>query len=241
VREALVGYGGNIDRKLMVVVMDATRAALMRDGRLPLIENGVKAADLILINKTDVADAAEAKNLAAWARTIQANVPVAKVSALTGAGMDNAVKQMQKCLTPHVKPTLPDSDVAHHHHHHRGTHPDSDASVFSFQQRLAWSKPLSRKDVETRMSGLVRQFAARAVGNEKLLAGHIKAIFRPEGGGGYLLVSTTSATQPPQTRGALPAKITAGDLTVNAIVYGPTPAFLKRTFKNIFAQSNLAE
>jgi G3E family GTPase len=243
VREALVGYGGNIDRKLMVVVMDATRAALLRAGKLPIIEHGVKAADLLLINKTDIADAAEVKSLAAWARTFQPKLPVAKISALTGTGMDNAVKQMQKRLTPHVKPTLPVSDAGHHdgHHHHKHTrkHPDSDASVFSFQQRLAWQKPLARAGVEKRMSELVQKFAARAVGNEELLAGHIKAIFRPDGGGGYLLVSTTSATQPPQARGALPATVTSGDLTVNAIVYGPTPAFLKRAFKTIFANSKL--
>ncbi|MHC4886986.1 MAG: GTP-binding protein, partial [Planctomycetota bacterium] len=80
---ALVGYGGEIESRTTAVIMDAERLRRMADLSLPLIEDSIQAADLILLNKVDAVDEGEAAAVEEKIRGIRGDVEVRPTSFLT--------------------------------------------------------------------------------------------------------------------------------------------------------------
>lgn len=227
VRDAFVGYGGNLGCRLVIVVLDATRAPLLQSGYLPLVRRGVEAADVLVVNKCDAAAPGAADDLACWAHAIRPRVPVLAVSAQTGAGLEALSEQVAAARSAALRTpaSAPAGDAPQRHDH---TH--KDAAVFAFRRKLCWPEPLAAADLQGRLATLLQSLAAAAAGAESSLPGHIKAVFRPTDGAGYLLLSMTAADRPPQPRGRLGTHVKQGELTVNAILFGTTRARLSRLF-----------
>jgi len=224
--DALIGYGGEIARRLVMVVVDATRASLLQSRELPIVTRGVKVAQLLLLNKADAADEPTLLQAGRWLRTLNAEAPILPVSAQTGDGMDEVVEQAL-CLMS--KPADPVARLTHREHERT----DTQMAVFSWLGRLALPAPITGKDLQDQMASLLQQMAVRAAEGQTALTGHIKAIFKEASVGGYWSVSTTSVGAVPQTRGRLPETVTSGEFTLNAIVYGVTTESLTEAFHDL--------
>jgi G3E family GTPase len=236
VLDALVGYGGEIDSRRVAVVLDATRAALLQSGTLPLVERGVRVADLLLVNKCDAAAPGAVDSLAAWAGTLRPDVPVLPVSARTGDGMDAVAAHLVASATPVRTPRRATRQVRQKHGHAPA---GEQAAAFAWRGRLAWPEPVASSQVQARLARLLQSLAAATAAADGSLAGHIKAIVQVRPAGGYLLLSTTSAQQPPQVRGRLPRLLRSADLTCNAILFGLSRAQLQRRFRQLLREAGL--
>jgi len=238
VLDALVGYGGEIHSRQVLVVLDATRAALLQSGTLPPVERGIKVADLLLVNKTDAVESHVVSEFSTWARTIKPGVPVLSISARTGDGIPAVVARLTdspRQTRATAKRVTPQATPPHQHHEHSA----AKAAAFSWRGKLAWATPTDSAEIQAQLSDLLQQFASRVVRDDASLPGHIKAIFQDRPAGGYLLLSTTSTKHAPQTRGRLPKMVQQGDLTCNAILYGTTKTQLAADFRRLLKSSGL--
>lgn len=223
VLDALIGYGGEINRKVVVVVVDATRAGLLQAQDLPIVTRGIRAADLLLINKADAVTAEVPIQTELWMRTLNTGAPALAVSAQTGEGMDEVATQISLLMSPPRRPAA----RAERPQHERT---DIEMATFSWKGKLSLSSPVAGVELQQQLAALLRKLAVHAAGGGDALAGHIKAIFREGGADGYWSVSTTSAACAPQARGRLSPHIQSGELTLNAIVYGVTTESLAEAF-----------
>ncbi len=243
VLDALVGYGGEIGSRQVVVVLDATRAALLQSGTLPLVERGVKVADLLLINKCDAVAPKAAAALAAWAHAIRPAAPAWPVSAQSGAGFDAVAAHLTAAIRKPA-PSRPGrasgrSVGMHHDHAHEHEQTGPQAAAFSWSGKLTWSSPHPAAHVQQQLSLLLQQLSHELASADPALPGHIKAILQVRPSGGYLLLSTTSAAHPPQSRGRLPAEVMQGALTCNVILYGTTRRRIETVFRRLLKASGL--
>ncbi len=237
VLDALVGYGGNIENRQMLVVLDATRAALLQSGTLPPVARGVHAADLLLVNKSDAVTPDVPASLTIWAHSIKPGLPVLTVSAHTGQGLETIAARLSppsRDKTVCTKRAKPRAAAGHTHHE-----PADAPAAFSWHGKLAWPQPVPASKIQTQLSELLQQLARQVAKGETALPGHIKAIFQNRPAGGYLLLSTTSAAHLPQPRGSLPKMVQQGELTCNAILYGITTKRLATVFRQLLKSSGL--
>ncbi len=243
VLDALVGYGGEIATRQVAVVLDATRAALLQSGTLPLVERGIKVADLLLINKCDAAAPEATMALTAWAQGLKPDATAFAISAQTGHGLDavashlTATIQSSAPARPQRRTSRRAAAAAHHHHHHERT--DELAAAFAWHGQLTWPTPVDAQSVQAQLADLLQQMACASAPNTPSLPGHIKAIMQVRPAGGYLLLSTTNTTHPPQPRGRLPATFQQAELTCNAILFGTTKPRLQRLFQKLLKASPL--
>ncbi|MDD5706196.1 MAG: GTP-binding protein [Kiritimatiellae bacterium] len=247
VLEALTGYGGDIGRKLPVVVLDATRAELAIQDRVPLLRRGVEAAELLVLSKTDAVAAEETNRLAHWVRTVRPALRVQRVSTLAGTGLEALEADVRAHLSPAMAaaaaPCPTDRHEPAHTHSHSHAHTqartDAHAATFAWRRRLTWPAPVASSAVQAGMSALLQRLAEGLATPEAPLPGHLKAIFTTRPQGGYLLLSTTSVTTPPETRGRLPPLVTEGDFTLNAILFGASTARVAQLFDEILPTTGL--
>lgn len=213
--DAFEGYGGEIDRMIVMHLMDATRPMLLLSKPpLPIVERGVHAGDLILINKIDQATPEAVKSLEDRIREMRPCARVSSVSALTGEGTANLAEAFDMILPPKEKrkaESLKTSEEGRL---------DTDAVVFSEKISLSFNPVLHQDHVRTELSGLLEALAASLEKAGCRMIGHIKAIIRDEEKAGYLLVSVTDFGAKATARGALKGEIGRASLTLNAIVYG---------------------
>jgi G3E family GTPase len=240
VLEALVGYGGEINRRQVAVVLDATRAALLQSGTIPLVERGIGVADLLLVNKCDAAAPAAATALTAWAQGLRPGATAFAISAHTGDGLDAVAAHLTAAVAHDALPTptrrVRRRPAAAHPHPERT---DASAATFAWRGQLTWPAPADAREVQAQLSDLLHQLAREVAPDTEALAGHIKAIVQVRPAGGYLLLSTTQTTQPPQPRGRLPATLHQAELTCNAILFGTTRPRLQRLFRKLLRRSPL--
>lgn len=220
--QSLYGYGGDIESKIVLSVVDAPRFQKIKDYSIPLIAGGIEIADAVIINKIDLVTPQEIDALKSRIRDIRSDVDMIESCGKTGANFDTISELIFSKLSS--RRTVESQMVI------------TNASLTEMPQAVvvAIEKQISRPSafsIENGLTMVVQQIAAGVKQNGCLLIGHIKSIAKNNGG--YVFASVTDFDSPVQTKGRLAADAQEIKLTVNAIVYGVD----KPVLEQIVAQS----
>ncbi len=211
---ALQGYGGEIDSRQTLVLVDASRFTRIMDLSIPLIRDGIEVADLIVLTKVDLVSSEAVAAVERRIHALRASVPVVRLCAVEAAAMTDFARQLGAEFGRGQGAVAVMGAVA------AASPADAPVPVI---QAMEWaiSKEACASAVAARHL-LVETVARLVEGLRRAgcpLIGHVKAVFRSSGGG-YLLASATDYEQPPQVKGRVPENVAGGRLTVNAIAYG---------------------
>ncbi len=211
---ALLGYGGTIDRKLVINIIDASRAKIiLKKPLLPIIEKGLKVADIILVNKIDCVQPEDIKAIEEGIREFRENAEIAFISALSGLGMESISDRFVTMLSPleknPVKSSSGELELT-----------DSDATVFSEKFSFTFDPHLSADDVRGKLAGILKSLSLKLKNCGCTMIGHIKLILKDGDKPGYLLMSITDFDMEATARGRIGDNLRNVTLTLNAIVYG---------------------
>jgi G3E family GTPase len=212
VLNALQGYGGEIHGIEVVVLVDAPRFQAIQDLSIPLITDGIHAADTILLNKIDLVSQGEISDLTTRIRQIRPDAKIQPVSAVSDDSISELVDALVRQPTAAPKPPDPDMPAAE---------PPADAprpTVHTHETNLTFARPIPAEQLQDQLGQMVGELAANIKDGGAKLIGHIKGIIRGHGNGFYL-VSLTDFNQPPQAKGRLGKEISQATITLNTIVY----------------------
>ena len=245
VARAFVGYGGNIDRRVLLTVVDASRFETLFRLNLPIFAAGLDVADLVLVNKMDRVDNAALARITAAIRSVKPAVPVQPVSALHGTHLDTVVAPLlaeygsvpEPARAPGSGEALPTATTTA-----KAATPRRPAAangpepaVFAAECALRFAPAAASEQVCAAVQARLRRLETAILQEGATFIGHIKAIVRsPQAG--YLLFSLTAFNGELQVRGALRQELTEARLTLNAIVYGISTAALERAAQPVLAE-----
>jgi len=215
VLQSISGYGGEIEQKQVLALIDAVRFQEIHDFSIPLIADGINVADIVVVNKIDQVDDQDLAELKNRVSQIKHDAWVLPVSALNHTNMDrllDAILPMRH--QPESQLTSQDDleDVAVD----KSLLPK--ATVHAREIDLSFAEPVSSDHIQQNLSTFLSKLSESLKQQGCSLIGHLKAIVRANKSG-YLLASTTSFDQPPHIKGKLARTISNAKLTVNAIVY----------------------
>ncbi|MCF6175641.1 MAG: hypothetical protein L3J71_07730 [Victivallaceae bacterium] len=206
---ALLGYGGEIDFIKVITVIDAERFAKLDDLSLPIINDGINVADIIVINKIDLIEKNAIAQLEARLHKTKPDIEFRHISALNNIGIAELAETL-----------IAESEQDYHDNHH--PEPETVANdkgeppvVYAAEQTII---PIP-DDIESMIKRQLQQLANKLNANNCKVIGHIKAILKSSGGG-FMLFSTTGTDRQPNVKGKLPANATEATLKLNIIVYG---------------------
>jgi len=203
---ALNGYGGEIDRKTMVVVADAERLPAIRDFSIPLVHDGLEIADLVVLNKIDLVSERQLKALKERIEEINPDVTLLEVSSVKDIGIAALSEWIASAPLKSIQKVAEDSD---------GAKKLPSASVFASSRMFSTSNP----EGEQHLSAALEQLSLEFPPEEEMLIGHIKAIVKTDPIG-YSVFSITGHGKKATQKGRIPDTFTECKLTLNAIVYG---------------------
>jgi G3E family GTPase len=220
--QSLYGYGGDIQSKTVLSIVDASRFQRIRDYSIPLIADGITIADAVVLNKIDLVNALQIDDLKSRIQQIRGDVVIIETCAKTGNNFEQIAQLVLSKLS--TRQTVESQTFI------------ANAQLTDMPQAvvIAIEKQVSRPSafsIEEGLTAMVQHIAAVAKQNGCSLIGHIKSIAKNNGG--YLFASVTDFDSPVQTKGRLAAEANEIKLTVNAIVYGVD----KPVMEQIVAQS----
>ncbi len=219
--QALEGYGGEISSKTVLSIIDAKRFQKVQDMSIPIISDGINVADIVVINKIDLANKEEYSDLKSKIKNINSEADIIGVSALKSININYLLEKIDGFINVSDVNDMNDEDEHHHHHDYESP------SVISLDYEYSCEH---FPEIETVKR--VHNFARILKKNAATLIGNLKTIVRTDCGG-YLLISTTSFEEIPHLKGKLPHSFSKINITLNAIVYGISEEVLK-TEANIF-------
>lgn len=216
IQHCLCGYSGEIERTVMIAVVDAKRLPAIRDFSIPLVHDGIEIADLVAVNKVDLVSP---EQLAELQRRLKEVNPVAEMFCISAQQEINVDRLISKIASydDHGIKEKPPIDLS-------AENDLPKASIFA-----------SSVTVESPNSGFARlierflqELSQQLKPVDGILIGHLKAVVKTEPVG-YAVFSVTHHDQSPMQKGRLSAgpveKLT---LTVNAIVYGMSEGPFRR-------------
>lgn len=220
--QSLYGYGGDIQSKIVLSVVDALRFQKIKDFSMPLISGGIEIADMVIINKIDLVTSSQIDELKTRIRQIRGDVYMIETCAQTGKNFE-AIDQLILSKLSN-RQTVESQMVI------------TDASLSEMPQAVVVAaekqviKP-SAFSVQEGLAKVVGHIASNARQNGCHLIGHIKTIAKNKGG--FMFASITDFDAPIEVKGRLADHHDEIKLTVNAIVYGVD----KPEMEKIVAQS----
>ncbi len=233
VMRALDGYGGEIDRKHVAVVIDAERFIRLSNLNIPIITDGIEIADILVINKTDMVDAEGLEAVSRRIRKIRPEVKIICVSALNNVNVNLLVEEFMK--TPFKeKATEKVSLLTRARQGMQAVPVARSYTVNVVMEKYAcfaetgkqggFGKTAILNDFEHEIFSAKLAEILKNIAEDLELAackaiGHIKAVAKAAEGG-YLMVSVTSTGKTPDIKGRLPARISQLKIALNVIVYG---------------------
>jgi G3E family GTPase len=211
VLDTFLGYGGEINRKVALVLADATRFHLLKIMSLPLVENSIQAADVVAINKIDLVSSVELQQVTDNIRQVKSDVEIIPISAVQEINLDLLFSRVNSLLTADVTAEEKYSKIG-----------DIDAPTPTIHSRefvFTFNNPISSELLIKELKEFFRYLVNELREAGCTLIGHIKAIVKPQNGG-YCLLNVTNFDQEPVCRGGIPKSMNQINLTLNAIVYG---------------------
>lgn len=217
--DALAGYGGEIEETLVLLLLDAVRFEEIYCLSIPIIENGIMAADLVALNKADAVNPDVVAAITDRVHQLRDDVTVQPISALDGSGVDELLALIDTMPSESRRENPPDEKP--------------EALKGAIVSAVSFSLPDPGGD---QLSGCVAAALAELGLQLKnagcTMIGHIKVIIRSTGGG-YVALSMTEAETPPIVRGRLPKTVKGVSVVVNAIVFGVDKLTVDRLLHNL--------
>lgn len=217
---ALQGYGGEIDSKTVVNIVDVSRFHKLEKLTLPLIRDGLETAELVVMNKTDLISEEGLAGLEARLKEFNDKVPMVPVSLLKSDSIDELISLI--CTEPETEKTVDPID-------HSNAEKMPEPIVFAMEEKIS----MTGKTVEALIDywvDILGEVAVKLV-TEDAVIGHIKVMFNG-GKNGYCVISLTSAYHPPVVKGKLKNTKDAIMLRLNAITYNIEKEKLTKIFEN---------
>ena len=216
IQDCLCGYSGEIEKTIMIAVVDAQRLPAIRDFSIPLIHDGIEIADLVAINKADLVSQEQLSELQMRLKEVNPAAEMLCISAKQGTNVERLIERTTFLVAQGEigKPVIEvsvENDLPK-------------ASIFAASVTVDSPNSGSIQMIEQFLHQLSQQLKP----SDGVLIGHLKAIVKTEPTG-YAVFSVTSHGQPPVQKGRLSANpVEKLTLTVNAIVYGMSEGPFKR-------------
>ncbi len=208
---ALNGYGGEIHRRHVAVVIDAERFLRLADLNIPIIADGIEIADILVINKTDLVDAAGLEAVSRRISKIRPDVKIICVSALNNVNVNLLVEEFINTPFKHKA----EEKISPLSRMRQGMQPVPVARSYT----LDANGKLAHEFFSAQLAEILRNIAEDLELAACKAIGHIKAVVKAAEGG-YLMVSVTATGKTPDIKGRLPARISQLKIALNVIVYG---------------------
>jgi G3E family GTPase len=216
IQHCLCGYSGEIEKTVMIAVVDAKRLPAIRDFSIPLVHDGIEIADLVAINKADLVSPEQLHELQRRLKEVNPVAEMLCISAQQGTNVDLLISKIT-ALADQGETEKPSIELS--------TENDlPKASIFASSVTVEFPNSGFTQLIEQ----FLQELAQLLKPADGILIGHLKAIVKTEPIG-YAVFSVTAHEQPPVQKGRLPAgpfgRLT---LTVNAIIYGMSEGPFKR-------------
>jgi G3E family GTPase len=211
VMSALLGYGGEINRKHVAVIVDAGRYRNVVNADIPIVKDGIHCADILVINKTDLVSSEELNVLEKDLKQIRPELKTLRVSVKNNINVDKLVAEFL---------AVPESEkkadkVYFSLNKGKGKAPTAYTHCFD----LTVADKFASEAFKTKLSETLCRISSELEKSGCELIGHIKAVAKSPGGG-YMAFSVTSFGQTPEIKGRLPRKPQSLKIALNVIVYG---------------------
>jgi len=216
IQHCLCGYGGEIEKTVMIAVADAQRLPAIRDFSIPLVHDGIEIADLVAINKADLVSPEQLHELQQRLLEVNPSAELLCISAQQGTNVD--------LLTGKITVLIAQGETEKPVIELSAGNDLPKASIFAASMEVEAPHPAAIRLTEQFLHQLSQQLKPA----DGILIGHLKAIVKTEPTG-YAVFSVTNHDQPPVQKGRLPAGLVERfTLTVNAIIYGMSEGPFKR-------------
>lgn len=212
VLQSLNGYGGEINSKKILTIIDALRFQAIMDKSIPLANDGIEIADIAVINKIDQIGKPEIEKITAHIASLQPHAKIIPVSGLNGTNVDSLLEEVTSLIQSQAE-NSPAKEIGEYE---EPKLPQAIAHANEFE--LIFNTAIPKDIISEKLNLVISRLAASFKTAGCSMLGHLKAILKPHGHG-YLLVSATDFTTQPQQKGALPESLTKAKLTINAIGY----------------------
>lgn len=209
VMSALLGYGGEINRKHVAVIVDAERYRKVINADIPIVKDGIQGADILVINKTDLVSREELNMLEEDLKQIRPELKILRVSAKDNINVDKLLAEFLAAPESEKKADKVYFSL------NKGKAPTAYTHCFD----LPVAGESAPEAVAAKISESLRKISSELEKSGGELIGHIKAVAKSPGGG-YLAFSVTAFGQTPDIKGRLPRKPQSLKIALNVIVYG---------------------
>ena len=210
---ALYGYGGEIDSKILLSIIDAERFVKLTSMNMPIITDGIKNADLVVVNKIDLVKEEQLDFLKEKLLTFNKNADIMNISILKKINTDLFYQKIEKLLYNRKKNN---STKIVEVKEKAGEVPQ----IYSTEFKLTSDEVgLNEEKVKKLYANKIQIIAKHLKQASATLIGNLKLIIKSDKGG-YLLISTTSFDRAPEITGKLPKKYSYLTFNLNAMIYG---------------------
>ena len=218
---ALQGYGGEIDRKTVVNIVDVSRFHKLEKLTFPLIRDGLETAELVVMNKIDLVAEGDLEKLESRLREFNDNVPMVPVSLLKDNSIDELVSQI--CSEPEIEQQTKQEDFSK-------AESMPEPAVFAMEEKITLAGKTIKYLIDHWID-ILGDIAGKLMAEEAVI-GHIKVMFNG-GKNGYCVISLTSAEHPPVVKGKLKETNEEIMLRINAITYNISMEKLTEFFQKL--------
>jgi len=214
------GYGGEIDGKLILNLIDASRFHELEDFSIPIIRDGIEVADVIVVTKTDLISETALSGLIQRISAYQPKARILPVSLLDDDDVDGLVTEINRACSAGFGLLKEENGLEsarrteEHNHHHDLPEP----RVFALEEKLQFSEAKKSNELIAEYTASLEKLTVQ-LKDAGATIGHLKIMLNA-GKQGYLVLSVTSADHPAQRQGCLVAKLAECLLRINVIVYG---------------------
>lgn len=212
-----------VDEIIMLVILDAKRLGKDGLGQYPFVEQSVRNADLIAINKIDMVKSDIVDSLLKSAGDLNEFASIIPLSLESGENLTQFTEKLKSVeestsliKTLHIK-SLTDS------------HPVST----SFSMEIAGR--INRVDIERAIDEMLNEFATELQKNNCSRVGHIKVVI--ESGDNFLFFSKTSFYGANDKKGYWSNNVANCQINGSIIVYGLEKTALEKMTKNILHEN----
>lgn len=234
VRQAFLGYGGDLEGMTVVVLVDAPRLDRLVSQVSYFLEASLAAADLAVVTKIDAVTPAQAERAVEQVRRLRPGLPVVPISVQTHANEATLLRHVTDLLftaaPPEPRPAVSAAPPA-------ASRPA--AAAAASRNEWEFATPVSATRLADAVAALTTAVADAVKADGTQVFGHIKASLEiPEHG--LVVYSLTGAEAQPQRRGTLTAGLTLrAAVRLNAILCGIDKATLQQIVDQALAAARL--
>lgn len=226
IRQLLEHYPSPIALIRLAVLFDIERFAAISHVARPMVEGSIRAADVAVINKIDLARPGQIADIADQIHQHRPELPIVPLCAKDGRGFEQLIEQMKiDPPAPPIPASVNESHDQHRHHAHDGPHAHPGQPLAQVRRiELRFDRPMDAAELVGRLIERAQQAAGAIDANRGSVIGHVKMAL--EAGGMVAVIRTTSAHREPDVTGELPEVIERAGLTLNVLAYAMDEAAL---------------